>query len=137
MLLMVLKTQLPKPGSTSPQVSPPLHSLASIKIVRDLGEERGDLEVPRYQEFTPAAQMLIKAGVHFHQIAGNQLIVVSAIAPSQWSNSAARLQVLLMQPLLTNPGKTRVILLCPVPELDTALPRLEADGLMIEHLYDY
>jgi hypothetical protein len=108
-----------------------------LKIVRDLGENQAIIEVPRYQEFTPAAQMLIKAGVHFHQIAGNQLIVVSAIAPSQWTNSAPGLQVLLMQPLLINPGKTRVILLCPVPELDTALPRLEADGLMIEHLYDY
>jgi hypothetical protein len=108
-----------------------------FKIVRDLGGNEAIIEVPRYQEFTPATQTLIKAGVHFHQIAGNQLIVVSAIAPIQWTNSAPDLQVLLMQPLLTNPEKTRVILLCPVPDLDTALPRLEADGLIIEHLYDY
>jgi hypothetical protein len=108
-----------------------------VKIVRDLGENEAIIEVPRYQEFTPTAQMLIKAGVHFHQIAGNQLIVVSAIAPSQWTNDGPGLQVLLKQPLLTNPGKTRVILLCPVPELQTTLPRLEADGLVIEHLYDY
>jgi hypothetical protein len=108
-----------------------------FKIVRDPGGGAAIIEVPRYQEFTPTAQMLIKAGVHFRQIAGNQLIVVSAIAPSQWTNHAPDLQVLLVQPLLTNPGKTRAILLIPVPELHTALPRLEADGLVIEHLYDY
>jgi hypothetical protein len=123
-----------------PEVKPASFA-GRVKIVRELGGNDGEnaaiIEVPRYQEFTPAAQMLIKAGVHFHQIAGNQLIVVSAIAPSQWTNSVPDLQVLLLQPLLTNPGKTRVILLCPVPALQTALPRLEADGLMIEHLYDY
>jgi hypothetical protein len=120
---------------------PPEVNSASLgghfKIVRDLGGGAAMIEVPRYQEFTPTAQMLIQAGAHFRQIAGNQLIVVSAIAPSQWTNNAPDLQVLLVQPLLTNSGKTRVVLLIPVPELNTALPRLEADGLVIEHLYDY
>jgi hypothetical protein len=45
--------------------------------------------------------------------------------------------LLLAQPLLTNPGKARVVLLCRVPELSSVLPLLEADGLVIEHLYDY
>jgi hypothetical protein len=112
-------------------------SAGRLKIVRDPGGNEAVIEVPRYQEFTPSAQMLIKAGVHFHQIAGNQLIVVSAIAPSQWTNHGPGVQVLLVQPLLTSPGAARVVLLCPVPELHTVLPLLEADGLRIEHVYDY
>jgi hypothetical protein len=47
------------------------------------------------------------------------------------------LQLLLAQPLLTNSEKTRVVLLCRVAELHSALPLWEADGLVIEHLYDY
>jgi hypothetical protein len=108
-----------------------------VKIIRDLGGNEAILAIPRYQEFTGTAQALVKAGVHFDQIAGNQLIVVSAIAPSGWTNKIPGLQLLLAQPLLTNSSKTRVVLLCRVPELHSALPLLEADGLVIEHLYDY
>jgi hypothetical protein len=108
-----------------------------VKIIRDLGGNEAIVAIPRYQEFTGTAQALVKAGVHFDQIAGNQLIVVSAIAPSGWTNKMPGLQLLLTQPLLTNSGKTRVVVLCRVAELHSALPLLGADGLVIEHLYDY
>jgi hypothetical protein len=108
-----------------------------VKLIRDLGGNEAILAIPRYQEFTGTAQALVKADVDFHQIAGNQLIVISAIAPSGWTSKTPGQQLLLAQPLLTNPGKTRVILLCRVVELHSALPLLEADGLVIEHLYDY
>jgi hypothetical protein len=108
-----------------------------VKIIRDVGGNQAILAIPRYQEFTGTAKALAKAGVQFDQIAGNQLLVLSAIAPSGWTNKASGLQLLLAQPLLTIPGKTRVVLLCRVAELHSALPLLEADGLVIEHLYDY
>jgi hypothetical protein len=108
-----------------------------VKIIRDLGGGEAILAIPRYQEFTGTARALVKAGVHFDQIAGNQLIVVSAIAPNGWTNKTPGLQLLLAQPLLTNSSKTRVVLLCRVAELHSTLPLLEADGLVIEHLYDY
>lgn len=47
------------------------------------------------------------------------------------------LQLLLTQPLFTNPGSTRNVLLFPVAELNSVLPMLEHQGLKIEHLYDY
>jgi hypothetical protein len=46
-------------------------------------------------------------------------------------------QLLLTQPLLTDRGYSRVVLLCRVPELHNTLPMLEQQGLKIEHLYDY
>ena len=95
------------------------------------------VEIPRYQEFTSAALGLIHDGVHFRQIASNELIVVSAIAPNGWTNSIPNVQLLLAQPLLTDPSNTRVVLLCRVPELHNTLPMLEQQGLKIEHLYDY
>ncbi len=108
-----------------------------IKIIRDLGSNQAVIEIPRYQEFTAIAQTLIQSGVHFHQIAANELIVISAIAPAQWTNNSQARQLLLAQPLLTNPTKKRVILLCHVSGLHTTLPQLKAEDLEIEHLYDY
>jgi hypothetical protein len=54
-----------------------------------------------------------------------------------FANKTPGLQLLPAQPLLTDPGKTRVVLLCRVVELHAALPLLGAGGLVIEHLYDY
>jgi hypothetical protein len=112
-------------------------SATSFKVLRDLGDHQAIVEIPRYQEFTAAALTLIQNGVRFHQIAGNELIVVSAISPASWTNRITNLQLLLAQPLLTNPGNTRNVLLCRVTELHTVLPMLEKQGLKIEHIYDY
>jgi hypothetical protein len=109
----------------------------SFKVLRDLGDHQAIVEIPRYQQFTPAALDLIHHGVRFHQIAGNELIVVSAISSASWTNRIPNLQLVLAQPLLTDPGNTRNVLLCRVAELHTVLPMLQNQGLKIEHIYDY
>jgi hypothetical protein len=114
-----------------------LASVRSMKVIRSLGETGAIVEIPRYQEFTVDAQTLLDHGVHFRQIAGNELIVISAFAPMDWTNSSPNLQVLLAQPMLTNQGKVRVVLVAKVPELDQTLPLLKQQRLEIEHLYDY
>jgi hypothetical protein len=108
----------------------------SLKFVRELGPGEAIVELTRYQEFTAEVRDLLPAGVRFHQIAGNQLIVFSAIAPVGWTNAVPNLQLLLAQPMLTDPAKTRDVFLCPVSELHLLLPLLERQGLKIEHLYD-
>ena len=109
----------------------------SYKVIRDLGDRQAIVDIPRYQEFTTAALTLIHNGVRFHQIAGNEVIVVSAISPISWTNHMPNLQLLLAQPLLANQGNTRNVLLCRVTELHAVLPMLEEQGLKIEHIYDY
>jgi hypothetical protein len=109
----------------------------SVKILRDLGGHQAIVQIPRYQEFTPVALDLIHHGARFHQIAGNELIVVSAISLASWTSHMPNLQLLLSQPLLTDQGNTRNVLLCRVSELHTVLPMLESQGLKIEHIYDY
>jgi hypothetical protein len=111
--------------------------LPSQKFVRELGPGEAIVELTRYQAFTPDAQKLLQAGVRFHQIAGNQLIVFSASAPADWTNTSPNLQLLLAQPMLTDQAKTRALLLCPVSELHLLLPLLENQGIRIEHMYDY
>jgi hypothetical protein len=115
-----------------------LASVRSMKVAKDLGATEAIVEIPRYQEFTADAQQLMRDGVRFHQISGNELILISAIAPSVWTNSSPNLQLLLSQPTLTDPSKTRVVLLGKVSDLHQILfPLLERQQLTIEHLYDY
>jgi hypothetical protein len=108
----------------------------SAHVTRALPANQTIVELPRYQEFTPAALALIQSGARFHQIAGNEIISISVIAPQGWSNSIAGLETLIAQPMLTSPG-TRVVLLCRVSSLDSALPALQRQRVSIEHIYDY
>ena len=119
---------------TTPSISSPM---TSVRIFRDLGNNQTTVEIPRYQEFTTAALGLIHDGVRFRQIAGNELIVISAMSPDSWTNVMPNLQLLLAQPLLTGPDNKRNVLLYSVAELNIVLPMLEHQGLKIEHLYDY
>ena len=114
-----------------------LASVRSMSVAKDIGPGEAIVEVPRYQEFTTDAQSLLHADATFHQIAGNEIIVLSAIAPAAWTTNDPRMQELLSQPLLTESGKTRVVLLTRVESLHETLPLLEQQGLAIEHLYDY
>jgi hypothetical protein len=122
------------PPSGNTVISSPM---TPVRILRDLGNNQVIVEIPRYQEFTTAALGLIHDGIRFRQIAGNELVVISAISPALWTNTIPNLQSLLAQPLLTSPGNTRNVLLCRVAELHIVLPMLEHQGLKIEHIYDY
>ena len=112
-------------------------SPTSVMVFRDLGDHQAIVEIPRYQEFTTKALGLIHVGVRFQQIAGNELIVISTISPASWTNTMPNVQLLLVQPLLSESGKARYVLLCRVAELHNVLPALEHQGHKIEHLYDY
>jgi hypothetical protein len=111
--------------------------LRSIRVVRQLGGNEAIVEIPRYQPFTDKALRLLRAGVRFRQVAGNGLIVISAIAPNRWTKHPNGVQLLLTQKILTNPAIERAVFLARVSELHEAIPSLEAEGLTIEHLYDY
>lgn len=109
----------------------------SVKWAKDLGPTEAIIEMPRYQEFTTDALTLMDQGMRFSQIAGNQLIVISVIAPSGWTPAESNIQLLIAQPILTNRRRTRAVVLARVADLDEILPLLERQGLSIEHLYDY
>ena len=112
-----------------------------LKIVRDLPEQNGSasaiFEIPRYQEFTPAAVALIAAGAHFHQIAGNELISVSVISQGPLEALPGDPQILLAQQIPSDRSRTRTLLLCPVASLDQLLPSVVAQRAIVEHIYDF
>ncbi|HJQ35793.1 MAG TPA: hypothetical protein VKB93_01510 [Thermoanaerobaculia bacterium] len=95
-------------------------------------DDRGDVRsLPRYEAFMPAAIGLAKQGIGFREIAGNRgEILISVIVPSP---SRAH-HVILRQPILTEPGKERLLISVPVAQLGETLRRY--DGY-VEHVFDY
>jgi hypothetical protein len=95
------------------------------------------LSLPRYQDFMAPAMALAMCGAEFKEIAGNRsVILVSALGPlgqAQPSGTA----VMIRQPIITQPGKEREVLVIPVTKLASVLRGLSAQGLTLEHVFDY
>ena len=96
------------------------------------------MSLPRYVEFGSAVQELVKQGVRFREIAGNQEILLTALAPRDLElDHALAERVVLAQPILTDATHQRIAATLPVTELHQLLPAMEQSGIQFEHLYDY
>src|SRR5262249_14302622 len=80
---------------------------------------------------------LTKRGVRFREFAGNDEILLTALAPSALEFGLTAGDLLLYEPLLTNPGATRIAVKAPVGSLREVLAELARDGITLERLYDY
>ena len=95
------------------------------------------LALPRYQDFMKPAMALAMCGAEFKEIAGNTgVILLSAIGPLGQAPPSDT-QVMIRQPIITRPGKEREVLVVPVAKLASVLRGLSAQGLALEHLFDY
>jgi hypothetical protein len=104
------------------------------------GPEEVAADLPRYKAFTGAAAALAREGVRFRKIAGNDgEIALTVIAPSDWRPPAgASCRELFAQPILTVPGRQRVMVVTTVPELAGTLVELTGSaGVVVEHVFDY
>jgi hypothetical protein len=104
-----------------------------IRKVKDAGAGAYIVIIPRYQEFTTVAEWLAERDVHFVEIAGNDEILVSAIAPVGWAEGSSAFST----PLATAPEWKRVAISTPVSQLHEVLNGLKRSGTRIEHVYDY
>lgn len=108
-----------------------------IQKVRDLGGGSYVVVVPRHDAFTDVAVRLTRQGARFVDIAGNDRIVVSALAPRAWRLPSSSGAVIFQQSLLTDHTMTRVVVSSPVRSLHEVLPALERRGARLEHVYSY
>ena len=110
-----------------------------VKIVAETARPSYIVSIPRYQEFTDMAVQFAKRGVRFAQIAGNDEIMLTAVAPKSWNYDlpANDESLLFTENLLTRPDVKRIALECPVRSLHSVLNNLSARGIKIEHIYDY
>ena len=108
-----------------------------IRKVKAVGDRAYIVTIPRSEAFTPIVVGLTQQGVRFREFAGNDEILLTAIAPSALEFRLARGEIMLKEPLLTNPGVTRIAVKAPVESLHAVLADLANKGITLERLYDY
>jgi len=107
-------------------------------VAREELDRRSELLfLPRYDAFTAAVTSLAHQGVRFVRVAGNERILMTVIAPANWVDTRYRGMALLEWPILTEPGRKRVAMTVDVGRLDRVIPSLAAEGVRIDHLYDF
>jgi hypothetical protein len=108
-----------------------------IRKVKTLGPRSYIVALPRYAAFTPVVTALVKQGVRFHDLAGNNEILLTAIAPRELDWHATSGGIVLSEEILTNPATKRIGVRVPVRTLHVILTDLPTHGGSVEHLYDY
>ena len=95
------------------------------------------VSLPRYEEFGGVVQRLVRQGVRFREVAGNNEILLTTIVPSDWQPNLPAGRIVLSHPILTEVNRKRLGIVVPVNALHTVLPAMEQGGLKVEHLYEY
>ncbi len=96
--------------------------------------------VPRYDEFRDAMRSLALANepVTIKEIAGNDDILLTGVAPASWGYGGAPAQPVYAVPIAADPSRKRVAMRVPVRYLLPTLRALAAEGrLRVDHVYDY
>jgi hypothetical protein len=110
---------------------------AAVQVAAEFGDGSMLIGLPRYEGFSVAVPRLAARGVRFREIAGNDEIMLTLIAPRAWAYDLSAGEVLLTMPSLTDPDAQRLALNVPVRSLHTVLAELRERDFVIEHLYDY
>jgi hypothetical protein len=108
-----------------------------VRKVKEMSPRSFIVIIPRYEEFTDIVTKLAEQGVQFHDIAGNDEILLTAIAPSNWEYDLRDGQLVLRKAILTKPDMNRIAVKAPVRSLQSILTALRTRGIRVEHLYDY
>ncbi|KRR15750.1 hypothetical protein [Bradyrhizobium retamae] len=108
-----------------------------IEPIRALNAQWQLVQTPRYKAFTDILQRLLDQGYGVAEIAGNQDILITVIAPD-----AAKLDIkgtteLFSLELDAKPGFRRAGLKARIDRLVDINRELKARGANIEHFYDY
>lgn len=107
-----------------------------IRVVGRTGEGLPVAEVPRYAQLTDILVQLAAAGIDPVEIAGNDDIFVTILAPAA-APPPPGAAVLLAMPLDDKGGWRRLGLSTKVGRLGAVLRAVRAGGGEIEHVYDY
>jgi hypothetical protein len=112
-----------------------LREFPHVRKVNEIGRGAYLVSIPRYEEFTEIAVKLARKGIHFDQIAGNSVIVVSAVAQN-WRYNTPEERLLFAEKFLTRDVQ-RVVIECRVNDLHEVLNDIASRGFLVEHVYDY
>ena len=108
-----------------------------ITILRELGDGRTLILTPRYQVYTELLVGLARQGRDIAEIAGNDRILVTVLAPSGSLPPLGGARPLFDLPIQSRGRERRVGLDVPVGELAVTIRAVEGAGAIVEHVYDY
>lgn len=109
----------------------------SIQKIADLENNTYIVKIPRYKEFTKIVPNLSKQGVSFLNIAGNDEIFLTIIAPITWNYNLSDGDSIFDMEILTNKNLKRFGIRVPVKSLSKILLELNEQDMRLEHIYDY
>jgi hypothetical protein len=96
------------------------------------------VRLPRYAAFTENVLGLLESGVRFLDIAGNDEILITIIAPADLQiEPLGAGKTIASHPIPTDATQKRVALLVPIARLHEIVPKLRGAGASVEHVYDY
>lgn len=108
-----------------------------VKNVKLNDDDSYLVKIPRYRLFTEIVPKLASSGVQFIDIAGNDEIFLTAIAPGDWEYNLDSGDILFKMKILTQLDSQRIAIKAPIKSLSSILNSLNTNGVKIEHLYDY
>jgi hypothetical protein len=108
-----------------------------LRVVEPLGEGEAIVAIPHYELFTQITPGLLRQGMRFREIAGNDEILITVIGPRPLIYEPANARYLFALPILTEPSRERIAIAVPVAELDEVLASFEGSDIVLEHIYDY
>ncbi|NML42837.1 hypothetical protein HHL11_03670 [Ramlibacter sp. G-1-2-2] len=112
--------------------------LPEVKVLQALPDGAVLATIPRYDAFTAYAQGLAAQGLEFREVAGNRsIMLVSLLGDQAWEPHTGIAKRILEQPILTQPGRKRVVATVQVQQLGEALREWQRAGVQVEHLFDY
>lgn len=109
----------------------------SFRKIKTIGNEYTVISLPHYQGFTDLVPLLAHEGLHFIEVAGNNEILVTAIAPNNWEGKLSYGNLLFTQPMAIAKNGKRYLIQAPIQNLSPLILDLEAQHFRIEHLFDY
>lgn len=115
----------------------PSRNVAGLTLLKQYGDGSALVTIPRYEAFMTASMDLARQGVQFREIAGNRGPILLTVIEHGNAPAALHDYALLRQPIITEPGKERLLVTVPVSALSTTLNSLRASHVQVEHVFDY
>ncbi|MEZ4281965.1 MAG: FAD-binding oxidoreductase [Myxococcota bacterium] len=115
----------------------------SIEIAETIAPGVHRVVLPRYEPFAEVVRAIVRGGGRIVEVAGNDRILITLLAPSEWHDEGHRGELVGEWPLPTDPSRKRVALFVDIGSLHETLPDLERQGagsgeaVVVEHLYDF
>src|SRR5262249_43582916 len=111
---------------------PPEVAVEGVQVLERRGGGAGGAAPP-----PRPATALARAGATFREVAGNDSeMLVAVLGPSDPRLGSYGFPVLFSDPILTEPGRRRVVMVVPVAQLSEALLRFaQPPTTVVEHLY--